>query len=395
MKHNQNINRDFQILIQKYLDGKITIEEIKLLINYYESFQESHDWVEDLGSENELKSKMLINILGSIEDERPSKVIPFYRTSIFKYAATILLFIALAFTIGYNTFYNEAAITKKALTEISPGYSKATLVLSDGTKVDLDAHKNELISQDDVSTIQNTDSGLVYDVVNNIDEKNEIAELKYNTLFVPNGGVYQIKLPDGTKVWLNSATSLKFPERFVGDKREVTLYGEAYFEVTKDKKPFIVTTNTASVTVLGTQFNVCSYIEDTYFSSTLVEGSVKLSSTLNDNSEVLKPFQRAVITKGEDVIDLKPVDVKIYTSWKNGKFVFERESLEHILIKMSRWYDVDIVFENENLKNQTFTGVAYKNKSIENLLNMITQITKANYKITKNSKSGKYEITLF
>ncbi|GAA4298676.1 FecR family protein [Aestuariibaculum suncheonense] len=312
--------------------------------------------------------------------------------TLLKYAAILILFITIGVGVYNATYTNDEMITKDALKEILPGYQKATLVLSDGTKVDLEEHQEEVISQNEMASIQNTKEGLVYDTL----EADLIIESpKMNTLYVPVGGVYQIKLPDGTKVWLNSATSLEFPERFVGDQRVVTLKGEAYFDVTKSNRPFIVKTNSTDVTVLGTQFNVSSYDDDSYFSSTLVEGSVALTSKLKDHSStILSPGERAILDKKNSNIEVASVDAGIYTAWKDGKFYFERERLDQILVKMSRWYNVDVFIENDKLKEETFTGVAYKDKPIEYLLEMISKTTKVNYKLTKNKKTGTYEIAL-
>ncbi|MBD0833447.1 FecR family protein [Aestuariibaculum sediminum] len=330
-------------------------------------------------------------LLHNIRENEP-KVRKLNVVSVLKYAAVLVLFVAVG-TGVYNQFYNNAIDPEEAIKDIVIGHERATLVLSDGSTVDLEMNKNTLIAQDDMAKIETTNEGLVY----NVSESTEVLNTspKINTLHVPVGGVYQIQLPDGTKVWLNSATSLEFPERFVGDQRAVKLQGEAYFKVTKSTKPFIVETESANITVLGTQFNVSAYKGDSYFSSTLVEGSIALQSDLKaSKSNILEPGQRAVIQKFDASIDISKVDTEVYTAWKEGKFYFERESLEQILIKMSRWYNVDVFFETETLKHEYFTGVVYKNKSVDYLLNMISQTTKVNYKITKNKKNGKYEITI-
>ncbi len=392
------MSKNIENILLKYLSQSASPEELKELSKWLEDSKNKQIFKEFVKtnyaisySVNTPNTKATVDTLLKTIRKQP-KV--FKLQTVFKYAAILILFIAVGIGIYNQTNTNVEVITENALREILPGDQKATLVLSDGTIVDLAAHQEELIAEDELASIQNTKEGLVYDMLGDADEV-VVKAPKINTLNVPVGGVYQIKLPDGTKVWLNSATSLEFPERFVGEQRVVTLKGEAYFEVTKSKRPFIVKTNSADITVLGTQFNVSSYDDDEYFSSTLVEGSIALNSNLKDQSStILTPGQRAVIEKMNPSIDVASVDTQVYTAWKEGKFYFERESLENILVKMSRWYNVDIAIENESLRNETFTGVAYKNKPVDYLLNMISKTTKVNYKITKNTSSGKYEITL-
>ncbi|MCR8669012.1 FecR domain-containing protein [Aestuariibaculum sp. M13] len=392
------MSKEIEDILLKYLSQSANPEELRQLSKWLEDSKNKQIFKEFVKtnyaitySVNHPNTKATVETLMNKIRKEP-KV--FKLQTVFKYAAILILFIAVGIGVYNETYKNEEVIVENALKEILPGDQKATLVLSDGSVVDLAAHQDELISKDELASIQNTKEGLVYDALTNQEEL--ITEQpKINTLNVPVGGVYQIKLPDGTKVWLNSATSLEFPERFVGDQRVVTLKGEAYFEVTKSKRPFIVKTNSADITVLGTQFNVSSYDDDEYFSSTLVEGSIALNSNLKDQSStILAPGQRAVIEKMNPSIDVASVDTQVYTAWKEGKFYFERESLEQILVKMSRWYNVDVIIENESLKSETFTGVAYKNKQVDYLLNMISKTTKVNYKITKNNKTEKYEITL-
>ncbi|MFV0539752.1 MAG: FecR family protein [Aestuariibaculum sp.] len=378
-------------IITKYLSNSVTTTEEEQL----------SQWLEDATNKLYFKDYVKTNYaitysisnpdtktaLHNILKQTKPKVIGL---PLIKYAAAVVVFIAVGIG-AYTYFYNEEAVTNRALLKIKPGYNKATLVLFTGDTLNLETHKNQIITKGN-SIINNNDRVLEY---NNKTVDREIDPTyipKFNTLFVPVGGMYQIKLPDGTRVWLNSATSLKFPERFVGNYRDVTLEGEAYFDVTKSSKPFIVRTPTADVTVLGTEFNISSYAKDPHFSATLVEGKIKLTSVINNASEELIPSQRAVILKGDTKINLTPIETEIYTSWKEGKFYFERETLEQILTKMERWYNVDITFEDSSIKTETFTGVAYKDKPIGHLLDMICKTTKLNYKITTNKKTKKYEI---
>ena len=343
------------------------------------------------------KDKVFKLIQDKIKDNKKKALIKRRYLTVLKYAASIAILLAIS-NVVYKTQFDTNAITQEAIKNITPGYEKATLVLSDGTTINLEEHQNELVVSDNIAQVQNTSQGLVYNVVAKADQTSDVVEpIKYNALKVPVGGMYQVTLPDGTKVWLNSETSLRYPERFDGSQRIVELEGEAYFEVTKDDKEFIVITKTANVKVLGTHFNVSSYEEDSFFSSTLVEGKIKLASKqdINTNSSIiLAPEQRGIVDKRTSKIQVSTVDTEVYTAWKEGKFYFERERLDNILTRMSRWYDVDVFFDNESLKVETFTGVVLKNRPIDYLLNMISKTTKINYTITKSENKDKYELKL-
>ncbi|RXP46568.1 FecR family protein [Lutibacter sp. HS1-25] len=343
------------------------------------------------------KEKVFKIVKDKIDNNQKRATIKQRYLSLFKYAASILVLLTLGNLI-YKAKFDANAITQEAVKNINPGHEKAILVLSDGTVVDLEQHKNEMIISSDIAQAKNAEEALVYNVVDSeTSDDNVVQPLKYNTLKVPNGGMYQVVLSDGTKVWLNSATSLTYPEKFGKGQRIVQLEGEAYFEVTKDVKEFIVKTNVADVTVLGTQFNVSSYKDDSFFSSTLVEGKIKLATSSNsgiNNTIILAPNQRGVINKNASKIQVNTVDTEVYTAWRDGKFYFEKEHLEDILTRMARWYNIDVVFDDESLKTEMFTGVFYKNNKIDHLLDMISKTTKVNYVISKNKINDKYELKL-
>ncbi|CDF80184.1 FecR protein [Formosa agariphila KMM 3901] len=385
MKDNQYKIQDFQDLIEKHLEGKITIEEVKKLVNYYESFQETHEWVEELGAESKLESKMLINILETIQIEKPSKVIPLYKKSFFKYVVAASL-IAISFGLTYfNNLKSSAQITESNLKEIKPGYHKATLVLANGEQVDLEAHQNEMIKSSTSTQINNKNNTLEYLIVDNSNNDSKKA-VGVNTLYVPIGGIYKLILPDGSKVWLNSNSTLKYPEVFNTSERRVTLEGEAYFEVVKNKGEFIVSTEKQDITVLGTEFNVSAYKKDDFFSSTLVEGKIELSSD-DTNSVVLSPGQRGYL-KFDNFkrVYVSEVDVRNYSTWKDGIFYFENEDLATILKRAGRWYGFETKFENLNdIKDILFTGVVKKDAPVKDLLEMISETSGIGYQVHKRN----------
>ncbi|MHA7944635.1 FecR family protein [Formosa sp. 3Alg 14/1] len=375
MNYNQNKNQDFQVLIEKYLDGKITIEEVKKLVNYYESFQESHEWDEELGAEFDIKNNILFNILKSIQEENSVKNIPFYQNSIFKYiaAASIALIVTLTFLFNKNnTLHNEPVIVD---TKIEIGSCKAVLTLSDGSVVALDSTNTY-----NNKCVKGNGSEIIYGV-----SETESQNLEFNYLTVPRGGQYHVELSDGTDVWLNSDSQLKYPVNFIkGHPREVELvYGEAYLEVSKSTEnhgtAFILKTKQQDITVLGTIFNVKAYIDEADIVTTLVEGSVAVSNSINKN--ILKPSEQSKLSQDKDDFEISTVEVEEFISWHKGKFSFTNKSLAEIMKVLSRWYDVDILIVNEDLENIGFTGVISKKQPIENILGIIQNTNNMKYTI--------------
>lgn len=341
------------------------------------------------------KEKVFIKIQKKIHLKEKQKSIRKKYLKIFKYAASILILI-MAGNYIYKTSFDKKFITKKAVKNIKPGYEKATLILSNGTEVNLEEQLNKTIATTSTLQIKNTNKGLIYTPTTNTNEITEaIAEGKtteYNTLNVPVGGMFSVKLTDGTSVWLNSASTITFPTRFTGEQRVVTLSGEAYFDVTKSSKEFIVKTNGIDITVLGTEFNVSAYIEDSKISTTLVEGKVTMSGS--KNSVILTPNQQGFLLSSNANIKVKQVDTETYTAWKEGKFYFEKEQLNKILAKMSRWYNIKVLFDDITIKHETFTGVVLKNKPIDYLLNSICETTSLTYNITQNKETKIYEVKI-
>ncbi|MGQ8335857.1 FecR family protein [Sunxiuqinia sp. A32] len=199
-----------------------------------------------------------------------------------------------------------------------------------------------------------------------------IEGTRYTEVVVPLGQMSQIKLSDGTSIWLNSGSVLKYPNEFELNKREVFLDGEAFMEVAKNKKkPFVVNANDFDVEVLGTSFNISSYSTDEYAIVTLVEGKVRLHSEKNHWKRNIVPGQSATMAGGE-IQEIEDVNTDFYTSWKEGKIVFRKESLEEIAKRMERWYNVDIQFENEQLKKLQFSGTFLKYKPVEQVFRSLS-----------------------
>jgi len=286
-------------------------------------------------------------------------------------AAVILI----ALSIGLYFHSNNAIFNKSDLVKhtLPAGKNGATLTLSNGRKIKLSGATNgELAREAGVNISKTADGQLVYQV---IPTGTLTDNPGYNTLSTARGETYQVLLPDGSAVWLNAASSITYPSSFASTKsRRIKLSGEGYFEIFKDKKhPFIVATDHQEVTVLGTHFNISSYPEDSHTKTTLVEGSVNISA-INPakeitESSILKPGQLATLN-GEN-IQVSTADVQMELAWKYGEFMFRNEPLEGIMRKISRWYNLEIVYNNSKVKKELFGGTISKFGDVHDVLKML------------------------
>ena len=296
--------------------------------------------------------------------------------------------VAAIFIIGITAFslfkyFNPTSEYQSINTaSIAPGSSHAELVLSDGEIVNLENETDKEINVGQVAA-KNAQGVLQY----NDNIKEDLVEVKTNTLRVPRGGEYQLVLSDGTKVWLNSDTELSYQVPFTGKERRVSLKGEAYFDVSPNKEvPFIVTTNNQEIEVLGTEFNISAYESDANLVTTLVEGKVKVSDSQSDIVEYLLPNEQSILDMNTDNIIKRNVDVYPYVAWKDGRFVFKNVSLEEFLFKIARWYDVEVFFENDNIKNIRFTGDLPRYSNMTDVLKIIESEMSVHIKVENNKK---------
>ncbi len=268
--------------------------------------------------------------------------------------------------------------------QITPGKNQAYLYLSNGKSVLLSRENRELREDNGVSISVSAEGKVHY----NVEEKDGAARSLFNRLVVPRGGEFMITLEDGTKVWLDAETELRYPTNFDAQNRVVYLKGEAYFEVAKmEGKPFVVKIDQMSVNVLGTKFNVNNR-EAGVVQTVLVEGSVKLKSP---RGEVLMvPNQKAEYHGGDEWV-VEEVDVSPYVAWKDGNFVFNNESLERIMNKLSSWYDVDVFYANEEVKNVKLTGDMMRYKDIQELLYFFEKISDVKFLIKNRTVTVSYK----
>jgi len=271
-----------------------------------------------------------------------------------------------------------------AHTDILPGGNKAVLTLASGEKVSLtDARIGETWRREGLKIEKTSDGQLVYSIAGNGEKKTE-----YHTIETPIGGEYQLNLSDGSKVWLNASSSLRFPARFQGGDRVVELVGEAYFEVAgkgreNQQMPFIVRTPHQEVKVLGTDFNISAYPDDPLIKTTLITGAVRVSSLVEGQTTTsvqLKPGQKAVSRKQGAEMNVVPADLYEDVAWKKGYFIFNNENIQVIMKKLARWYDMEVIYEGD-MSDVAFQGNYSKNGSLSNLLKTIELTNKINFKI--------------
>ncbi|WP_299286027.1 FecR family protein [uncultured Mucilaginibacter sp.] len=323
------------------------------------------------------------NIAAHVTDNQ-SLAVKLYRKTWFKVAASLLIFLTVGL-IFFNRQFSQPVVGKRYVKHentavILPGSTKATLTTANGEVLVLEQAANGLIAKSGNIKVLKTHSGQI--VYNLRDQKqlSSIQQVSYNTLTTPKGGEYQVVLADGTKIWLNAASSITYPTAFNGKERRIKLIGEAYFEVAKDaRKPFYVNTANGQIMVLGTHFNISAYPDDEVTSTTLLEGAVQV--TKNQSSSLLKPGQQASISRGSDYISIAEAKIDEVMAWKNGYFIFDEDNIADIMKKVSRWYDVDVQYHGL-INDQKFGGTFHRSKSIVELLHYLEKIGNIHFLIT-------------
>ena len=292
-------------------------------------------------------------------------------------AASIILLVGLFVgrTIsGVRDIHEEQELAKSVM---QPGTSKAILMMADGKEVVLEQGQNLNILLNERVRVATSSQGIVYEEHG----KGMVTE-EYNKLTTPVGGESSLVLSDGTKVFLNADSELKYPVEFSDGKRIVDLKGEAYFEVHKDSlRPFIVRMNGAEVTVLGTSFNVNTYGDDGQIYTTLVNGSVRVASMKNKQEEILKPGMQSVMNVQSGLLTVREVDVEPYVAWREGRFVFRAMTLDLIMRQLQRWYDFEVFYQNSELKDYEFRGVIKRDMDLDKVLSVIKATTNVDFEV--------------
>jgi ferric-dicitrate binding protein FerR (iron transport regulator) len=291
-------------------------------------------------------------------------------------AAIIIICLSVA---GYSLLYKPLPGPQTAESqqkEILPGGNKATLTLANGKKIILnDAANGKLAEQTGIKITKSANGQIIY-TVKNIEAAN--TDLSFNTIETPIGGQYEVKLPDGTQVWLNAASSLRYPVMFKGKERQVELTGEAYFEVAHNKEmPFRVTNARQTVEVLGTHFNIMAYADEEIVKTTLLEGAVKVTGL--HHTRILSPGQQSQISSSAmNIIDDADLDDAI--AWKNGKIQFSDSTIQTIMRALSRWYNVDVHYASP-MGDLSFGGSVSRSKNLSEVLKVLESTGDVHFKI--------------
>ena len=369
------INQHFYIarLIARYLSDEIGEEEQAELTRWRDESPENERLFQEICKEENIKQNMQKRQTFHAEDgwEGVQRKIQRHRfrhriLNICKYAAIFIFPVAIA-TVAIYKSGNEPQPLSQVEEQIVPGGKKAVLILDNGEAIDLKSTSGVELKEKDGTVIQVDSTVLNYQQA----PARTSEKLAYNKVNVPRGGEYQLMLSDGSKVQLNSLSSIRFPVQFAQDCRLVELEGEAYFEVSKTGQPFIVQTKGMKIEVLGTTFNISAYANEEY-QTTLVSGSVKVQ-TENGSNRILKPSEQACITPGSNQINVRNVDTAFYTSWIHGKINFKDQRLDDIMKTLARWYDMDVVYENEATKELRFGCYVNRYNEITPLVKLLEQ----------------------
>jgi transmembrane sensor len=371
---NSNIPDKYRILASRWKDGSITPAEAKEFADWYNKDQDRKvlipsNFARDLEG---LETTMFQVIL---EHTQPVRKVTLWPRIAVAIAVAIVIFGAGLFYFSKDT--KPLDVDQMAYqNDIAPGKMGATLTLANGKKISLTDHlTGKLAEEAGVSISKTNDGKLIYKVEAGHNPANQV-----NTVSTAPGETYVISLADGTSVWLNAASSLTFNTQLNADgERKVKLSGEGYFEVAKDKShPFIVETASQKVEVLGTHFNINSYPDEPIIKTTLLEGSVKVN-VKNGPYRMLKPGQQALLS--DNKLNVKPVDINSAIDWKNSEFTFNNETLESILRKVARWYDVEIVYEGNN-KSKLFWGSVSRYEHLNQVLQTLELTGDVKFRLT-------------
>ena len=379
--------------ISKLLEqSEWTVEEKKWLLNLLENSDDADlkEIMQEFFSENVkagnsidpiITEKLLNSIHQKIGFNQKQKKARLARMWTLRFAAACFVgFLALSVFWWLENDSKQPAnpmqvSSKHYKTDIQPGGNKALLTLADGSTIILDSAQNGAVStQGNIRIIKLDDGQLAY----NRSGARSSSKVLYNTISTPNGGQYQLTLADGSQVWLNAVSSIRFPVSFTGKERRVEITGEVYFEVAKNQSmPFIVSVDGAEVQVLGTHFNVMAYRDESMLETTLLEGSVKFIK--DNNASMLKPGQQLQLTQKGQLKVVSGVDLTKVVAWKNGFFDFNGLNFETVARKLSRWYNVDVVY-NKKIDDLFYAQIP-RNTKLSDVLKALELTGKINFEI--------------
>jgi ferric-dicitrate binding protein FerR (iron transport regulator) len=381
---------ELQALYHKYIQNQCTVEELQTLTDALG--EDSPAFPEDLVNElfdgtwdglDVFPGKYQLRELAlPWKKEEPAPVIVLsFRKRWLRIAIAAAILLLGTGTYMWMTRAPKPGLTAKALkNDVQPGGNKAVLTLANGSTIILDSARNgSLAQQGNATVIKQNDGQLAYNTLNE-----KPTEVLYNTLSTPRGGQYQLALPDGSKVWLNAASSIRYPTAFTGKQRSVEITGEAYFEIAKNADmPFIVKMLSAAgdkgeVRVLGTRFDVNAYNDEETVRTTLVEGSVSVEK--DAARALLKPGQQARMTLSGKMDVLDNADVEEVLAWKNGRLLLKHADMATILRQAARWYDVDVVYK-DRIEGDTYTVSIPRNVPLSQVTRVLETMSGAHFTI--------------
>jgi transmembrane sensor len=353
---------EFHLLYEKLLSGAITAEEQSRLISYIDEIDaQDPQWQDEMGNRDQIEDEIYVRL---IEKTRPKRGL---NKGVLAIAAALTGGIVMI-TALYKSPRPPVPMRPTATATTIPGSSKATLTLADGSVIALDSAVNGSTITKEGVKVKQVDNGVIAYKAENA------AAASWSTISTPVGGQYQIVLEDGTKAWLNAASSLRFPSSFRNNERTVEVSGEVYFEIAQDAaKPFKVKFNGNRIDVLGTHFNVMAYKDEAKSKITLLEGAIAVSN--NEGRQLLKPGMQAQVSDSISHIQVSKANVEEAVAWKNGYFTFNQESIESIMRKLARWYGVNVRYQGD-MSAKIFTGTVSRTDDISEVLGMM-QLTGA------------------
>ena len=369
-----------QELFEKYKLDICTPEEKLLLERWYleESVrQPMPEAPEDPSKEEQIIWNRILEILPA-----EPKILRLRKWYSIAAAAAILIFLSIGLYFVVNKpVQQQIAGNQIHKNDIGPGGNKAILTLADGKEIVLTGARNGILATQRNTEIKKTEDGkIIYTNDQSLSDKSS-ANVQYNTITTPRGGQYQVTLPDGSRVFLNAASSLIYPTVFAGNERKVTLAGEAYFEVAHNShQPFRVSSNGQTVEVLGTHFNINAYSDERLIKTTLLEGSVRVSR--GQKTVVLKPGQQAQISDRDtdsDISIISDADIEEAVAWKNGLFILD-DHIQPVMRLISRWYDVDVIYDGA-APDDIFGGEVPRFQNISEVLKVLQLTKKVHFKI--------------
>lgn len=381
---------ELNTLIQRYLNGEASPQEIAFVESYYAFFEQRDGLTDTLDEHTQtaLQQRILSKVNDEIDEVIPvpaRKIIPFRNWIPAVAAALILLMggIAAFWLYQKGGLKSRQNVTARVTpqNDIPPGIDGAILTLAGGEQMIIDSMQNGAVHQTHGNGITRLNGVLV--IKANTTTAGAAIANKFNTLTTPRARQCQLLLPDGSRVWINAASSVKFPETFSGTSREVEITGEAYFEIANDPaKPFLVKVNNSSIEVLGTHFNVMAYGNENKVQTTLLEGAVRFK---HQNSTILlEPGEQCTLRNNGAIKKTTAADLEFVTAWKNGRQVFKNADIQTVMRQVERWYDLDVVY-NGPVAQSTFSGSISRTASLSQVLKML-ELSDIHFELDQQNK---------